>query len=209
MSDVGKTGLLNASANKKAEKILNMTIKLFLGSGARKVTMDDIAENANVSKVTLYKYFKDKDSLYLFIGSRIFSRYASLLHNVLVSGKAYPEKLYDYMDVICEFTDSGEFSLCRELSRYNQEVDAEQNRYHQAYRQTLLSLIDEGIRNGMLKSDLDRDAVFYYIDMGMSYYQQNDEYRSRILRDEAFRSRFLTFYISGIFSTASELISKK
>jgi hypothetical protein len=113
------------------------------------------------------------------------------------------------MDVICDFTDSGEFGLCRELARYNQEVDAEQNRYLQTYRQILLALIDEGIRNGMLKSDLGRDAVFYYIDMGMNYYQQNDEYRSRILRDEAFRSRFLTFYISGIFSDASKLISKK
>jgi AcrR family transcriptional regulator len=53
------------SMNIKAEKILNTTIKLFIHEGVKKTTMDEIAEKANVSKVTIYKYFIDKDTLYL------------------------------------------------------------------------------------------------------------------------------------------------
>ena len=50
--------------NKKENKILNTTINLFIRDGIKKVTMDDIAEYAKSSKVTVYKYFVDKDTLY-------------------------------------------------------------------------------------------------------------------------------------------------
>ena len=38
------------SMNKKAKKILNSTIRLFIRDGVKKITMDDIAENSNASK---------------------------------------------------------------------------------------------------------------------------------------------------------------
>ena len=58
--------------NKKADKILDTTIRLFIRDGIRKITMDDIAENSHVSKVTIYKYFVDKDSLYFEVSKHIF-----------------------------------------------------------------------------------------------------------------------------------------
>ena len=55
---------LSKRSQKKIESILQNAEKLFIKYGFNKVTMDSIAYEANVSKVTLYKYFPDKHHLY-------------------------------------------------------------------------------------------------------------------------------------------------
>mgnify|MGYP000848164177 CR=1 FL=1 len=185
---------------KKADTILDTTIQLFLRDGARKITMDDIAENSNVSKVTIYKYFADKDTLYREIGARIFSEYIFRLIQLVSSGDALVSKLYRFLDVICDFTDSGRLALCGELAKYNSDVGGDYERYLQTYKRSLTALIDEGMREGLLKSGLERDMVFYYIDMGVAYYQQNADYRNRMLQERRFQREFLLFYMSHIFA---------
>ncbi len=202
-------GLVHESTGKKAEKILRATIKLFLRGGVRKVTMDDIAENANASKVTVYKYFKDKDALYLEISKYIFSRYTVQLDSVIASDYTFTGKLYKYLDVICDFTDSGQYDLCRELSKYNHEIEAESDLYRETYKHTLLALIDEGIGRGLMNAAWNRDAIYHYINMGVLYYQQDAEYRSKMQNDPGFRQKFMLFYINTIFNDASRLLSSR
>lgn len=47
----------------KKDQICIAARKLFSNYGFKKVSMDEIANLANVSKVTIYSYFKDKDDL--------------------------------------------------------------------------------------------------------------------------------------------------
>lgn len=192
---------------KKADAILHTTIKLFLRDGVRKITMDDIAESSNVSKVTIYKYFTDKDTLYREIGERIFSQYMLELERIVSSDTALVGKLYDFLNVICDFTNSGHLALCGELAKYNAAVEAEYERYLQTYRRSLTALIDEGMREGLVKRNLERDMVFHYIDMGVAYYQQNSEYRERMLRDNRFQRGYMLFYMSHIFVDGETLLS--
>lgn len=49
-------------SNKKDE-ILKSARELFTNYGYKKVSMDEIAKNANVTKKTVYSYFNDKESL--------------------------------------------------------------------------------------------------------------------------------------------------
>ena len=48
----------------KLERIKQAALELFAAHGADRVSMDEIAEKANVSKVTIYKYFGSKEDLY-------------------------------------------------------------------------------------------------------------------------------------------------
>ena len=185
--------------NKKADKILNTTMRLFIRDGIKKITMDDIAENSNVSKVTIYKYFVDKDSLYLEVGRHIFSHYIVRLESIIASDEVLIKKLYDYLDVISDFTNNGQFELCKELTRYNNDIENEYELYLKTYRRTILTLIDEGIENGLIKSDMDREMVFHYINMGLVYYQQSPGYRSKMLNDSGFQKRFMLFYVGNLF----------
>jgi AcrR family transcriptional regulator len=50
--------------DKRRESIINAASRLFFKKGYEKVTMDDIAGEAELGKATLYTYFKDKDSIF-------------------------------------------------------------------------------------------------------------------------------------------------
>ena len=55
---------LSSRSQKKVDSIVLNASRLFVQHGYHKVTMESIAQYANVSKVTLYKYFADKQVLY-------------------------------------------------------------------------------------------------------------------------------------------------
>ena len=110
---------------KKALKILDATTRLFLRDGIKKVTMDEIAESAKASKMTVYKYFSDKDTLYLHVGRQILQAHAAQLAAVAASRATVYQKFGAALDCIASFADGGRFALCGELAAYNPALDAE------------------------------------------------------------------------------------
>ena len=53
------------AACRKETQILKAAENLFTGRRFHEVTMDDVCETAGVGKGTIYRYFKDKDDLFL------------------------------------------------------------------------------------------------------------------------------------------------
>ncbi|MDH5371709.1 MAG: TetR/AcrR family transcriptional regulator [Acidimicrobiia bacterium] len=45
------------------DRILQAAIQLFVDLGIRRVSMDDVADRSGVSRVTLYRYFADREAL--------------------------------------------------------------------------------------------------------------------------------------------------
>ena len=50
----------------KKEAVINTARDLFQRHGYKKVSMDEIAKTSGVTKKTIYTYFKDKDSMFLY-----------------------------------------------------------------------------------------------------------------------------------------------
>ena len=83
----------------KAEKIIIAAEKVFFSKGLESSSMDEVARTAQVSKGSLYLYFKNKNALYRAILRRAFEKLetqlnnatlqASGLENVLAISKAY------------------------------------------------------------------------------------------------------------------------
>ena len=193
--------------NKKAQKILSATVRLMLSGGVKKTTMDEIAEAASASKVTVYKYFTDKDTLYLHTGRYLLADAAARLRSAVQGQGSLQQRLAAVLDAIVAYTDSGNFALCRELAACQPAMDKELAAYQQAYRDVLLTLIDEGVAAGIIQSGLDREMLFSYIDMGVQYYQHNEAYRLKMRGDQAFRDRYMLFFIGNIFLDGAALAS--
>ncbi|MEN8906036.1 MAG: TetR/AcrR family transcriptional regulator [Clostridiales bacterium] len=195
--------------NKKAEKILSKTTDLFIKSGIKKITMDEIAKNSNVSKVTIYKYFTDKETLCMNISKYIFSHYKIELNNIVDLNIPISDKLYSCLGIVSEFVNSNKFALCDELSKYSDEVQVEYEMYLKIYKNTIMNLIESGKENMLIRKDVDSNMIFYYIDMGIVYYQQNSEYRNKMLNENDFKKNFLLFIINGIFVEGQKLLDER
>lgn len=183
----------------KQQKILNSAIKLFIQYGMRKTTMDDIAQRANVSKVTIYKYFGDKESLYLEVGKSIFEKYMSILHRQVNTDESIDNKLHNVINTLTDFVVKNHLTLCKDLSRLNDSLEEEYAYFNAEYKLLITQLIDEGKNIGRIKNNINSNIAFYYVDMGISYFQNNIDYRERMLNDTAFQNEFMTFILSNIF----------
>jgi AcrR family transcriptional regulator len=89
--------------------IINAAEEVFFARGLEAATMDDVAEQAELSKGTLYLYFKSKEELYLAIhlrGNQILKdmfltaskKYDTGLENTRAIGQAYYEYYRKYPD---------------------------------------------------------------------------------------------------------------
>ena len=78
---------------KKSRQLVDAARELFFKHGIKRVTVEEICNKANVSKVTFYKYFNNKLELAKYIGDELtnlgFARYDQI--NGL--GISFPEKI--------------------------------------------------------------------------------------------------------------------
>jgi AcrR family transcriptional regulator len=143
--------------------IVDAAERVFFKKGHEEATMDDVAEEAELSKGTLYLYFKNKEDLYLAIhlrGNRIlYSIFESAVKNETLGiektraiGKAYVEffnKYPDYFNAMLYFES-------REIDFEDQNsVAAECLVEGKATLQLLIESIITGIKDGSIRSNID------------------------------------------------------
>jgi AcrR family transcriptional regulator len=152
----------------RREHILRAAERLFFSRSYDDVSMDEIATEAELSKATLYLYFKDKESLFFAVVNRGIKilcsiikeekKHAADLVTALISGgygrflKEYPDHAKAYF-----YFRSGRFDLSHKdtLSADAQEILALFN----TLVEMLLSSIKRGIEDGVVRSDVNPGAV--------------------------------------------------
>lgn len=99
---------------RRREEILNAAEKVFFSKGIKHATMDDVAEEAELSKGTLYLYFKSKEEIYLAINLRglaildemfekAVSKYKKGIEKIRAIGGAYYRFYKEYPDYFNAF----------------------------------------------------------------------------------------------------------
>ena len=70
----------------RREEIINAAERIFFEKGLAQATMDEVAEAAELSKGTLYLYYKSKEDLYLTVAMRGSEILCDMIENVIASG---------------------------------------------------------------------------------------------------------------------------
>ncbi len=77
----------------KREKVIETARKLFTEYGYKKVSMDEIARESNVTKKTIYTYFKDKDSMFKYFIDEEIKHMREIIEKVKASNESFINKL--------------------------------------------------------------------------------------------------------------------
>jgi TetR/AcrR family transcriptional regulator len=150
--------------------IINGAEKLFFSRGYDNVSMNDIANEVELSKATLYLYFRDKESLFFAIvlrGARILNAIymdcskldITGIKKITAMGQGFHEFTENYPDYFRMLCYSGSERFCNadnddakeimELTRDNIEL--------------LSNAFKEGIEDGTIRSDLDHLEMAIYL----------------------------------------------
>jgi TetR/AcrR family transcriptional regulator, repressor for uid operon len=143
------------------ERIVDAAIITFSKHGYDRTKMDDIAETANLSKGTIYLYFKSKEELFYAISENNIKALKEQLSVLFTKGEdliSDSQKFYVNFRKASEQSDKVFLETIAESSR-NQRL--REMLYHQ--RMKVLDIVTEylklQIKKGFFRSDIDIDAV--------------------------------------------------
>jgi AcrR family transcriptional regulator len=163
------TGLQRRAAPKgsRREELLAIAAELFAQRGFKNTTVRDIADAAGILSGSLYHHFDSKESMVDELLSTfqvaLFETYDAIMASDLdARGKvdAVVRASFDAVDQhhaeVAIFSNDAAFLMEHERFAYLREHNAR-------FRAMWLDLLDEGVRTGMLRPDLDPVLVYRFI----------------------------------------------
>lgn len=206
---------MGISERRKREKeqrkseILDAAERLFFSRSYEDVTMNNIAQEVELNKATIYLYFKNKEALFATIVLRgvqiLREKYQECMEKqvpgiikVALMGQAYyqfSQENADYLRLIY-FYGSERFST---ESPYSTEI----GKGYGTNRMILQDAIQEGINDGTIKADLDPFLTSMYLMISfMGVLSLENKWKlvieSKGLNNEQFCNEFLRFIIPAI-----------
>ena len=156
----------------RRKEIIDAAEALFYQKGFDKVSMDEIAEAVEVSKGALYLHFKNKDSLYFEIVSRVHREYHRQLMERIDKNAPGGEQIRTMIKFLVEFTKKNR-DYNTMASTYGPVIFS---RLDDAYDQVLsqnaaefstwqYNAIKKGMQDGSIRKDLDPVLFGIYISL--------------------------------------------
>jgi AcrR family transcriptional regulator len=147
----------------RREEIVAAAEKIFFGKGLAQATMDEIAEAAELSKGTLYLYYKSKEDLYLAVAMKGSEILHQLFSKVLASGEpairmienlgeAYYEYFKNYRDYFRMYYFFENPQVQSQVSPEMMCVCQESDR---KIWDIVVAILQRGIDEGLLRKNLD------------------------------------------------------
>lgn len=150
--------------NKKVKQIFETGKKLFWKHGIKRISVEEICMEAGVSKMTFYKYFKNKHELVKFILSKIYDDAMKKYRNIMDSNIPFKEKvkrtidfkLEQSNDISAEFYDDYMRNATPELKEFfNKKV--------QENLMIIMSDYVEAQKQGDIRKDINPQFILYFL----------------------------------------------
>jgi AcrR family transcriptional regulator len=186
-------------------EILEAAERLFFSRGYDDVAMNDIAQEVELNKATLYLYFENKEALFSAIVLRGFARLNRMYHECMemevsgitrvgLLGDAYYRFNQQYPDYVRTMRYYGSERFRNDTSPEAAEILAASGEAHNL----ICSAVQQGIDDGTIRNDLDPMEITLYLmitfmsilSLGEKWIALLDE---RGISSEAFAGNFLRF----------------
>jgi len=152
----------------RKESILDAARRVFQEKGYHSTTMNKIAEEAELSKATLYLYFKNKDDLFLSMTTEPLKKLKKEFEKIATTDKNPEEKI-----VLLSHTFIKQWNNNREayqlgdtfIATYNPQSEAHRtlfNKMNKILGEILnigVRIIENGIKTGLFKNNIDPEKV--------------------------------------------------
>ena len=161
------------SHEEQRNRVIEMASQMFFEQGIRKVRMDDVAAALTMSKRTLYEMFADKEELLLECMKvnqekkrENAARVADSANNVL----EIVLRLYQYG---MEEMKHVHPSMYRDIKKYPKVCEYLNQRKAQSTNNSR-GFYETGVRQGLLRADINFDIFQFLVDLSMSGFLTND-----------------------------------
>jgi len=159
----------------KKQNILETALSLFMKYGVQKVSIAEIAKEADVSQVTIYNYFESKANLISIVFRFYVDQIWDEMKNLLTGDLPYKEKIQQFIAIKNFSVPSQNDKFFQDLLKdyatgksYIEEV------YQKEGLPLLMAFINEGKEKEHIDSSLSNEAILAYLHMFQEYMKRDD-----------------------------------
>ncbi|WP_319559331.1 TetR/AcrR family transcriptional regulator [Marispirochaeta sp.] len=182
-------------AEKKKESIRQASIELFTTMGIRKVTMNEIADRANVSKVSIYNYFRSKDELILDIMKTVCDQILENVKEIVESSLSFQDKLKKVITYKSRGSGIFKGEFLQQLLSHDQ---AAQEYYEREFkpksRLIMHRFFQEGKQTGHIAQDIPIETIELYVQI----FQNGMERSPLVMRTEQIPEELIRLFFYGL-----------
>ena len=180
------------------KRIKQAALELFSAHGVDKVSMDEIAARAKVSKVTIYKHFGSKDELYADVLNLFIDETLAASEAILNSKQDFLDKLKALLRLQFDSTTLVSFARLYELWEANPPGAQNANERLQAQVKALIyRFYEEGQRQGYIDENIPFDLLYLYADIFRAGFQARAMDLESALVDAATLEALYDLYFFG------------
>lgn len=138
------------------EKIISSALRRIEQVGFRKFTIDDIVNDLQISKKTVYKLFANKDEIVEAAAEALHNQEMLRVEDILDSTLPWDEKIQRIMSCYKEKQSPWIYA---ELERFYPQVWAKCQKVDTVVQIRIKELLQEGVQAGVIRADVSLDLV--------------------------------------------------
>lgn len=165
------------SPDERTRQIIEAARTCFLDKGYFDTKMDDIARAASLSKGGVYFHFDSKRDIFRALVSSDYQSISSVLTQALTNEGTIRERMLSLSKSFFTAFSQGKRArmmvIVSEMSMRDEEVRKEMLLASHSYVEQTCNLLNEGIKQGALRSDIDVEAVAFLLKTVVDGFQAN------------------------------------
>lgn len=183
---------------KRTQKIIarikETALELFSSNGMKKVSMDEIAKEANVSKVTIYKHFHNKEALLKEVISLWSDKVFTATEEILNSDLDFMEKLRLTMMPQLNRPQMASNSYLFEL------LEKDEGAIKERLQKIIIRFFEEGKRQGYIEESMPLELLYLHSEIYRAGYKAKLAEVEAIVVDKEASEKMNDLYFLGIIN---------
>ncbi|MBN1498171.1 MAG: TetR/AcrR family transcriptional regulator [Spirochaetes bacterium] len=192
--------------NKKYQDLLATGKELFFKHGIKRITIEEICEKAGVSKMTFYKFFRNKEDLGIRILSQINDRILAEQDEIMTQNIPFIDKTRGIINHLIKTHEELADIFLDEMWGSNEDFLIFFNSLKKGSYQMVSNFIAQGQKEGVIRKSLKPEMILYLFDVFQG--MLNSERMKEIAPDPHERlDSILNFIFYGIIDSSVKKVN--
>jgi len=190
--------------SKKHQQIVDTARELFWHYGVRRVSIEEICKTAGVSKMTFYKYFKNKIDLVLLILKKLFFEGTARYKSIMAQNIPYSEKIKEVIQMKLELSrDISQEMLKDWMQDSIPEVAELMQRIQRENFQLFLDDMVAAQNKGEIRKDINPQFILYFLNK-MREIAGDEQLINMYDSTQSLTAELVNFFFYGILTKQPE-----
>ncbi|MBN1482239.1 TetR/AcrR family transcriptional regulator [candidate division KSB1 bacterium] len=150
--------------NPKFKQLVATARDLFYRFGIKRVTIEEICREAQVSKMTFYKFFPNKLELAKYLLNLIFDTAVQEYQDIILCDKSFPDKLKELIELKRRKTDKLSAEFIAELLQHPEpDIAVLYNKQRERSLSMTIDFLRQAQQNGDIRPDIKLEFILYIL----------------------------------------------